>query len=83
MQKHKLSFKKLSPEKVCKVMLLIGKIGMFVGLVGIVAANISIYRWSLIRRFPLDVIITISLVPASGFFIGHGFEKKYRLTNST
>ena len=41
------------------------------GLVGIIATNVAIYRSSLVTRFPVDVLISLSLLPVAGFAIGY------------
>lgn len=62
--------KKYASDKVCNIILLIGKCGMLFGMTGIIGANIAIYRMSLITRFPTDILIAISIIPVSGFAIG-------------
>ena len=54
---------------------------MLGGLLVIVATNIVIYRSSLVVRFPIDILIAISIIPVSGFIIGHCFLNTMKLTH--
>ena len=52
--------------------LVVGKIAMIGGLAGILITQVIIYGWSLVTRFPLDILISCSIIPAAGFLIGFG-----------
>lgn len=67
-----MAIKKWCPEKVSMGVLVVGKIAMIGGLAGILITQVIIYGWSLVTRFPLDILISCSIIPAAGFLIGFG-----------
>jgi len=67
--------KKYCKEKTCEIIIKIGKIGMLVGLVALIGINIGLYGASLVKRFPVDILIAISCVPWLGFVFGFVFAR--------
>ncbi|CAG5078193.1 Oidioi.mRNA.OKI2018_I69.PAR.g8924.t1.cds [Oikopleura dioica] len=70
--------KKYCKDKTCEIIIKIGKIGMLVGLVALVGINIALYGSSLVKRFPVDILIAISCVPWMGFVFGFVFARLAR-----
>ena len=48
---------------------------MLVGLVALIGINIGLYGASLVKRFPIDILIAISCVPWLGFVFGFVFAR--------
>jgi len=65
-----MALKRWGSEKICNIILLVGKIAMVGGMLSIIVINVMVYRSSLITRFPVDILIAISLIPFAGFVFG-------------